>query len=131
MNKFRKSQKGRIGGQSPNQSKSWFGRYAIKALECKRITPSTIEAVRRTIARSLKRNGQIWVRIYPDISITKKPLEMRMGKGKGAISDWIFRIKAGQNLFEIQGVSQAKAKQAAIQASLRLPMKTRFCTYDT
>lgn len=126
-----KSQKGRIGGIDSNISSPWFGRYAIKALECKRISPSTIEAVRRTLTRFLKRNGQIWVSIYPDISITRKPLEMRMGKGKGAISDWVFRIKAGQNLFEIIGVSEYRAKQAVLKASTRLPLKTRFCVWDT
>ena len=126
-----KSHKGRIGAIEQNHGRSSFGRYAIRACECTRLTPNTIEAVRRTLTRFLKRRGKIWVCIYPDIAVTEKPLEMRMGKGKGSISSWIFRVKAGQNLFEIEGVSQPLAKQAALRASYRLPIKSRFCLHDT
>ena len=125
-----KSQKGRIGAIEQNQARSSFGRYVIKACECARLTPNTIEAVRRTITRFLKRRGKIWVCIYPDIAITEKPLEMRMGKGKGPISSWVFRVKAGQKLFEIEGVSQPLAKQAAKHASYRLPIKSKFSLHD-
>jgi large subunit ribosomal protein L16 len=131
IQKRAKRQKGRIGGKESNQFSSSFGRYAIVSLECKRISCVTIEAVRRILTRFLERKGEIRVSIYPDIAVTKKPVEMRMGKGKGAISDWVFRVKTGQNLFEIDGVPESLAKEASLRASYRLPTRTRFHKYDT
>lgn len=126
-----KSQKGRARAIEQNLDRSSFARYTIRACQCARLTPNTIEAVRRTITRFLERRGKVWVCIYPDIAITKKPLEMRMGKGKGSISSWVFRVKAGQDLFSISGVSESLAKQAALRAEYRLPIKSKFCLYDT
>jgi large subunit ribosomal protein L16 len=124
--KFRKYQKGIVAGIKSNTTKLEFGRYGVKALEQGRITARTIEAVRRVMTRKFKRSGQIWIRIFPDIPVTEKPLEVRMGKGKGAPSFWICRIKPGQILFEMDGISLALAKQAAILADHKLPIKTKF-----
>lgn len=124
--KYRKTQKGKIGGKVSNQTLLNFGKYGIKSLSPGRITAKSIESVRRVITRKFKRNGQIWVRIFPDISVTAKPAEVRMGKGKGAPSFWICRIKSGQILFEMDGITLALAKQAAILASHKLPMNTKF-----
>ena len=128
--KFRKYQKGTIGGIKSNTTKLEFGQYGIKALEEGRITARTIEAVRRVMTRKFKRSGQIWVRIFPDIPVTEKPLEVRMGKGKGAPSFWICRIKPGQILFEMDGVSLTLAKQAALLADHKLPLKSKLVTFN-
>lgn len=128
--KFRKYQKGSTGGIKSNTTKLEFGQYGVKALEQGRITARTIEAVRRVMTRKFKRSGQIWIRIFPDIPVTEKPLEVRMGKGKGAPSFWICRIKPGQILFEMDGVSLALAKQAALLAHHKLPIKSKFVTLN-
>jgi len=128
--KFRKYQKGIIRGIKPNTTKLEFGKYGVKALEQGRITARTIEAVRRVMTRKFKRSGQIWIRIFPDIPVTEKPLEVRMGKGKGAPCFWICRIKPGQVLFEMDGVSLALAKQAAVLADHKLSIKTKFVTFN-
>ena len=124
--KYRKQQKGRAQLVESNQSKLSFGRYGIRALESGRLRLNTIEAVRRVITRKLKRSGQVWIRVYPDISVSAKPLEVRMGKGKGSPSYWICRIKAGQLLYEFDGVSLTLARQASLLASSKLPFAIRF-----
>ncbi len=126
--KYRKQQKGRAQSVESNQSDVSFGKYAIRALESGRLRLNTIEAVRRVITRKLKRSGQVWIRVYPDISVSAKPLEVRMGKGKGAPSYWVCRIKAGQLLYEIDGVSCVLAKQASLLAASKLPFTVRFST---
>ncbi len=124
--KFRKYQKGDIGGIKSNTTTLKFGKYGLKALESGKITAKTIEAVRRTITRKFKKSGKIWIKIFPDIPVTQKPLEVRMGKGKGAPSFWIFRVQAGQILFEMDGVSSQLAAQAAKLADCKLPIKTEL-----
>ena len=128
--KFRKYQKGTIGGIKSNTTKLEFGQYGVKALEQGRITARTIEAVRRVMTRKFKRSGQIWIRIFPDIPVTEKPLEVRMGKGKGAPSFWICRIKPGQILFEMDGISLTLAKQAALLADHKLPLRSKLVTFN-
>lgn len=128
--KFRKYQKGTIGGIKSNTTKLEFGQYGVKALEQGRITARTIEAVRRVMTRKFKRSGQIWIRIFPDIPVTEKPLEVRMGKGKGAPSFWICRIKPGQILFEMDGISLTLAKQAALLADHKLPLRSKLVTLN-
>jgi large subunit ribosomal protein L16 len=122
--KFRKFQKGKIGGVKINTLS--FGKYGVQSLESGRLKASVIEAVRRVMTRKLKRNGQIWIRVFPDIAVSQKPAEVRMGKGKGAPSYWMCRIKKGQVLFEIDGVSQDLAKDAAQLANQKLPFHTKF-----
>jgi len=124
--KFRKFQKGRIGGILSNTTHLEFGQYGLKALESGRITARTIEAVRRIMTRKFKRSGQIWIRLFPDIAVSLKPAEVRMGKGKGAPSFWVCRVKKGQILFEMDGVSPQLAKQASLLAYYKLPIKTNF-----
>lgn len=124
--KFRKYQKGTIGGIKSNITTLKFGKYGLKALESGKITAKTIEAVRRAITRKFKRSGKVWIKIFPDIPVTQKPLEVRMGKGKGAPSFWICRIQAGQILFEMDGVPLQLATQAAKLADYKLPFKTEL-----
>ena len=124
--KYRKQQKGRAQSMESNQTNLSFGKYGIRALESGRLRLNTIEAVRRVITRKLKRSGQVWIRVYPDISVSAKPLEVRMGKGKGPPSYWMCRIKAGQLLYEIDGVSPILAKQASLLAASKLPFTVRF-----
>jgi large subunit ribosomal protein L16 len=124
--KFRKYMKGKIPSRSTNQTLLKFGLYGIKANTPGIITAKTIEAVRRAITRKFKRAGKIWITIFPSISITEKPLEVRMGKGKGKPSFWVCKVKAGQILFEMDGISLELAKQAGILAYHKLPIKTSF-----
>lgn len=124
--KFRKFQKGRVKGVKPNTTELKFGRYGLKALETGRITARTLEAVRRVLTRKFKRTGQIWIRVFPDIAVSSKPAEVRMGKGKGAPSYWICKIQKGQILFEMDGISSQLAQQAALLAYYKLPIKTKF-----
>lgn len=126
--KFRKFHKGRISGIVSNTDQLRFGQYGIKALECARIPSKTIEAVRRVITRKFKRTGAIWIRIFPDIAVSSKPAEVRMGKGKGAPSYWVCRIKKGQILFEMDGINPALAQQAAKLVSYKFPVKTKYVT---
>jgi large subunit ribosomal protein L16 len=122
--KFRKYQKGRIGGVKTHALH--FGTYGIQCLVATRLRASVIEAVRRVMTRKLKRQGQIWVRIFPDIPVSKKPAEVRMGKGKGSTDFWVCRIQKGQMLFELDGVPKALAQQAARLAGQKLPFATTF-----
>ena len=124
--KYRKYRKGRITGIKPNINTLEFGKYGLKSLETGRIPAKTLEAVRRVLTRKFKRTGKIWIRIFPDIPITAKPAEVRMGKGKGSLSFWVCKIQAGQILFEMDGISFQLAQQAALLAYYKLPIKTKF-----
>lgn len=124
--KYRKYQKGRSRGIQSNLFKTNCARYKIVSLSSTRLRASTIEAVRRVITRKLKRQGQVLVKVHPSISVTKKPLEVRMGKGKGGVSYWICRIKKGQVLYEIDGVDISKIKSAWQLAYAKLPIKTNI-----
>jgi len=124
--KFRKFQKGKKPGIDSNTNQLAFGQYGLKALEAGRIPSKTLEAVRRVLTRKFKRTGQIWIRIFPDIAVSTKPAEVRMGKGKGAPSFWICKIKQGQILFEMDGIPYQIAQQAALLAYYKLPVKTKF-----
>lgn len=124
--KYRKQQKGRNTGLAHRGSKVSFGEYGLKAVERGRMTSRQIEAGRRAITRHVKRGGKIWIRIFPDKPITKKPLEVRMGKGKGSVEYWVSEIKPGAMLFEIQGVSESLAREAFDLAAAKLPFKTSF-----
>src|SRR6186997_1213241 len=124
--KFRKQQKGRVRGIATRGHSIEFGSFAIKSLEPGRITSRQIEAARIAMTRAMKREGQVWIRIFPDKPITKKPAEVRMGKGKGAPEYWVACIKPGTILFEAGGVNIATAKEALRLADGKLPIKTRF-----
>ena len=124
--KFRKAHKGRIRGQATSGQSLAFGEYGLKAIEPERVTARQIEAARRALTRHMKRSGQVWIRVYPDVPVTKKPLEVRMGSGKGAVELWVCRVKPGRILFEIDGVSVALAREALGLAAAKLPIKTRF-----
>ena len=124
--RFRKSQKGRIKGIASRGHQIAFGSFAIKSLEPGRITSRQIEASRIAVTRAMKREGQVWIRIFPDNPITKKPAEVRMGKGKGAPEYWVANIYPGTVLFECSGVSLELAKEALRLASQKLPLKTKF-----
>lgn len=128
--KFRKFQKGRVRGILSNTTQLEFGQFGLKALEPGRIPARTLEAVRRIITRRFKRMGQIWIRVFPDIPVSSKPAEVRMGKGKGSPSFWVCRVKKGQILFEMDGISHQLAKQAAKGAYYKLPIKTKFLARD-
>jgi large subunit ribosomal protein L16 len=124
--KFRKAHKGRIHGFATSAVDLHFGQYGLKALEPERITARQIEAARRALTRHMKRSGRVWIRIFPDVPVTKKPLEVRMGSGKGAIELWIARVKPGRIIFEVDGVSEQIAREAFALAAAKLPIKTRF-----
>ena len=124
--KFRKAHKGRIHGNAKGGSSLNFGSYGMKALQPNRITARQIEAARRAITRHIKRQGRVWIRVFPDAPVTKKPVEVRMGKGKGSVEFWACRIKPGRVMFELDGVSESLAKEAFELASAKLPIKTKF-----
>jgi large subunit ribosomal protein L16 len=124
--KFRKAHKGRIRGVATSGATLAFGQYGLKALEPERITARQIEAARRALTRHMKRSGRVWIRIYPDVPVSKKPLEVRMGSGKGAPEYWVARVKPGRVLFEIDGVPIVVAREALTLAAAKLPIKTRF-----
>ncbi len=124
--KFRKQQRGRRSGKALTGSKVSFGEYGLKCLEDGWITARQIEASRVAITRFVKRGGKIWVRLFPDKPITKKPAETRMGKGKGAPEAWVAVVKPGRVLFEMEGVDEATAREAMRLAAHKLPVKTRF-----
>ncbi len=122
--KFRKMFKGRNTGLAHRGSTVAFGQYGLKSLERGRITARQIEAARRTITRKVKRGGKIWIRVFPDKPITEKPLEVRMGKGKGPVEYWVCEIKPGKMLYEIEGVTEEMAREAFTLAAAKLPFKT-------
>jgi large subunit ribosomal protein L16 len=124
--KFRKAHKGRIHGLATSGATLAFGQFGLKAMEPERITARQIEAARRALTRHMKRSGRVWIRIYPDVPVSKKPLEVRMGSGKGAPELWVARVKPGRVLFEIDGVPLALAREALTLAAAKLPIKTRF-----
>jgi large subunit ribosomal protein L16 len=124
--KFRKAHKGRIKGFATSGATLSFGQFGLKAVEPDRLTARQIEAARRALTRHMKRLGRVWIRIYPDVPVSKKPLEVRMGSGKGAPELWVVRIKPGRILFEIDGVPTALAREALALAAAKLPIKTRF-----
>ena len=124
--KYRKAHKGRIHGNAKGGTALNFGSYGLKAVEPDRVTARQIEAARRAITRGMKRAGRVWIRIFPDVPVTKKPAEVRMGSGKGAPEFWVARVKPGRILFEVDGVSEAVAREALGLAAAKLPIKTRF-----
>ena len=124
--KFRKAFKGRIHGKATRAAILNYGTYGLKAMEPERIIGKQIEAARVALTRHMKRQGRVWTRIFPNIPVSKKPVEVRMGKGKGAPEYWACRVKPGRILFEIDGVSEAIAKEALYKASAKLPIKTKF-----
>jgi large subunit ribosomal protein L16 len=124
--KFRKAHKGRIHGTATSGTSLTFGQYGLKAIEPDRVTARQIEAARRAMTRHMKRAGRVWIRIFPDVPVSKKPIEVRMGKGKGTPELWVCRIKPGRVLFEIDGVPVQIAREALDLAAAKLPIKTRF-----
>ena len=126
--KFRKTHKGRIHGVAKGGTDLAFGQYALKATEPERVTARQIEAARRAITREMKRQGRVWIRIFPDVPVTKKPTEVRMGKGKGSVELWAARVKPGRIVFEIDGVPEDVAKEALRLGAMKLPIMTRVVT---
>ncbi|MFN3701656.1 MAG: 50S ribosomal protein L16 [Alphaproteobacteria bacterium] len=126
--KHRKQHKGRIHGNAKGGTQLNFGAYGLKALTPDRITARQIEAARRAITRHLKRQGKVWIRIFPDVPVTAKPLEVRQGKGKGSPEYWAARVKPGRIMFEIDGVPTELAREALDLAAMKLPIKTKFVT---
>ena len=124
--KFRKAHKGRIHGLATSGATLAFGQFGLKAMEPERITARQIEAARRALTRNMKRAGRVWIRVFPDVPVSKKPAEVRMGSGKGAPELWVARIKPGRILFEIDGVPVALARESLTLAAAKLPIKTRF-----
>jgi large subunit ribosomal protein L16 len=123
--KFRKMHKGRISGEAKGGSDLNFGTYGLKAIEPERITARQIEAARRAMTRHMKRQGRVWIRVFPDTPISAKPIEVRMGKGKGSVDRWAAKVKPGRIMFEIDGVTDAVAREALRLAAMKLPIKTR------
>ena len=124
--KFRKAHKGRIHGKACRGSLMNYGTYGLKAMEPERIIGKQIEAARVALTRYMKRTGKVWLRIFPNIPVSKKPVEVRMGKGKGSPEYWACRVKPGRIIFEVDGVSESVAKIALYKASAKLPIKTKF-----
>jgi large subunit ribosomal protein L16 len=126
--KFRKAHKGRIHGLAKGGTALNFGQFGLKALEPERVTARQIEAARRAITRAMKRAGRVWIRIFPDVPVSMKPAEVRMGSGKGAPEFWVARVKPGRVMFEIDGVTAEVAQNALTLGAAKLPIKTRFVT---
>ena len=124
--KFRKQFKGRIHGKAKGNYSLNYGSFGLKAMQPERITSRQIESARKAITRHLKRAGKMWIRIFPDIPVSKKPAEVRMGKGKGANEFWVCRVKPGRIMFEVDGVSMDEARKALLLAANKLPIKTKF-----
>ena len=124
--KFRKQFKGRISGSAQRGNSVAFGEYGLKATDRARMTAREIEAARRAMARYVKRGGQIWIRVFPDVPITKKPLEVRMGSGKGNVEYWIAKVQPGKVLFEMEGVDEVTAREAFRLAGSKLSVSTAF-----
>ena len=124
--KYRKAHKGRIHGKATRVTTINYGSFALKAMEPERVIGKQIEAARVALTRHMKRQGRVWTRVFPNIPVSKKPIEVRMGKGKGAPEYWACRVKPGRILFEIDGVSETIAKEALNKASAKLPIKTKF-----
>ena len=126
--KYRKAHKGRIHGLAKSGTSLNFGAFGLKALEPERITAREIEAARRAITRSMKRAGRVWIRMFPDVPVSQKPAEVRMGSGKGSPEFWVCRVKPGRIMFEIDGVAPELARQALTLGAAKLPIRTKFVT---
>jgi large subunit ribosomal protein L16 len=126
--KFRKAHKGRIHGLAKGGTALNFGQFGLKAMEPERITARQIEAARRAITRAMKRAGRVWIRIFPDVPVSQKPAEVRMGSGKGSPEFWVARVKPGRIMFEIDGVPAELAQAALTLGAAKLPIKTKFIT---
>jgi large subunit ribosomal protein L16 len=126
--KFRKQFKGRINGVATSATELNFGAFGLKAMEPDRVTARQIEAARRALTRHMKRAGRVWIRVFPDVPVSKKPTEVRMGKGKGAPEFWAAKVKPGRVMFEIDGVPADIAREALRLAAAKLPIRTRFVT---
>jgi large subunit ribosomal protein L16 len=123
--KWRKAHKGRIHGDAKGGTQLNFGSYGLKALEPERVTARQIEAARRALTRQMKRQGRVWIRIFPDVPVSKKPAEVRMGSGKGSPEFWVCRVKPGRIMFELDGVSGEIAREALALAAAKLPIRTK------
>jgi large subunit ribosomal protein L16 len=126
--KFRRAHKGRISGLATSGAALNFGSYGLKALEPERVTARQIEAARRAITRQMKRQGKVWIRIFPDVPVSKKPTEVRMGSGKGAPEFWAARVKPGRIMFEIDGVADEVARESLRLGAAKLPIRTKIVT---
>ena len=126
--KYRKQFKGRIHGMAKGGFSLNFGAYGLKAMEPERVTARQIEAARRAITRQMKRQGRVWIRVFPDLPVTDKPAEVRMGKGKGAVEYWAARVHPGRILFEIDGVADDVARQSLLLGAAKLPIRTKIVT---
>ena len=126
--KFRKQHKGRVKGVATSGTQLNFGAYGLKAVEPGRITARQIEASRRAITRHIRRQGRVWIRVFPDVPVSSKPAEVRMGKGKGSPEYWMCRVRPGRIMFELDGVPAELAQSAFLLAAAKLPMRTRFVT---
>ena len=126
--KFRKAFKGRMNGNAKGGTSLNFGSFGLKALEPERVTSRQIEAARRAITRQMKRAGRVWIRVFPDLPVSKKPTEVRMGKGKGSPEFWAARVKPGKIMFEIDGVGEETAREALRLGAAKLPIRTRVVT---
>ncbi len=124
--KFRKQQKGRNRGVAQAGDRVSFGEFGLKAVDRGRITSRQIEAARRAMTRHVKRGGKIWIRIFPDVPVTKKPIEVRMGKGKGGVEYWVSKVQPGRVLYEMEGVPEPVAREAMRRAAAKLPVRTVF-----
>ena len=124
--KYRKAFKGKIKGNAKGGFTLNFGTFGLKALEPERVTARQIEATRRAITRYMKRQGKVWIRVFPDVPVTAKPIEVRMGKGKGSVDRWVARVKPGRILFEIDGVSEEVAREALRLGAAKLPIKCKI-----
>src|SRR5271154_3652061 len=124
--KFRKAHKGRIHGNSKGGTSLNFGQYGLKAMAPERLTARQIEAARRAITRAMKRTGRVWIRIFPDVPVSQKPAEVRMGSGKGSPEFWVCRVAPGKIMFEIDGVPTGLAREALTLGAAKLPIRTRF-----
>lgn len=124
--KFRKQHKGRIHGCAKGGTSLNFGSFGLKAIQPERVTARQIEAARRAMTRHMKRQGRVWIRIFPDVPVSKKPTEVRMGKGKGSVEYWAAKVKPGRIMFEIDGVAEPIAREALRLAAMKLPIKSRI-----
>ena len=129
--KYRKAHKGRIHGTAKGGASLNFGSFGLKSLEPERVTARQLEATRRAITRAMKRAGRVWIRVFPDVPVSKKPTEVRMGKGKGSPEFWAVRIKPGRIMFEIDGVPEDVAREALTLGAAKLPVKTKIVTRAT
>ena len=128
--KFRKMFKGRIHGDAKGGSDLTFGHFGLKAVEPDRVTARQIEAARRALTRHMKRQGRVWIRVFPDVPVSKKPIEVRMGKGKGSIEYWVCKVKPGRIMFEVDGVEESVAREGLRLAAMKLSVKTRTITRE-